>query len=61
LANFASDFSATAATLLVFSLFNVQVRHVSITNGVVGMSVFVGGFGQLAAGMLEMGTGALEV
>jgi succinate-acetate transporter protein len=29
-------------------------------NGVVGLSVFVGGFAQLVAGMLEMTTGALD-
>jgi succinate-acetate transporter protein len=52
--------SAMASTLLVFSLFNVQARHVTIINGVVGMSVFVGGFGQLVAGMLEMAAGPLE-
>jgi succinate-acetate transporter protein len=48
-----------ASTLLVFSLFNVQARHVSIINGIIGLSVFVGGFGQLAAGMMEMAAGAL--
>jgi succinate-acetate transporter protein len=36
---------------------NLQARDVKITNGVVGLAVFVGGFGQFIAGLQSMGEG----
>ncbi len=46
--------SAFSLTTLVLSLCNVQARHVSTPNIVVGLAFFYGGTVQLLAGMWEM-------
>jgi hypothetical protein len=48
---------AFASTTLVLSLYNVQARHVTVPNVVVGMALFYGGLAQLLAGMWEFVTG----
>jgi succinate-acetate transporter protein len=48
---------AFASTTLVLSLYNVQAKHVTVPNVVVGMALFYGGLAQLLAGMWEFVTG----
>jgi len=48
---------AFASTTLVLSLFNINARHVTVPNVVVGMALFYGGLAQLLAGMWEFVTG----
>jgi succinate-acetate transporter protein len=52
-----SGLFAFASTTLVLSLYNVQARHVTVPNVVVGMALFYGGLAQLLAGMWEFATG----
>jgi len=46
-----------ASTTLILSLYNVQARHITVPNVVVGMAVGVGGLVQLLAGMWEFACG----
>ncbi|KAG8749003.1 hypothetical protein FRC11_011658 [Ceratobasidium sp. 423] len=46
-----------AATTLMLSLYNIQTRHITVPNVVVGMAFGVGGLTQLLAGMWEFGAG----
>ncbi|KAI0055325.1 Gpr1 family protein [Artomyces pyxidatus] len=46
-----------ASTTLILSLFNVQARHITTPNLVVGMALFCGGLAQLLAGMWEFAVG----
>ncbi|KAG8724699.1 hypothetical protein FRC12_024279 [Ceratobasidium sp. 428] len=46
-----------AATTLILSLYNIQTRHITVPNAVVGMAFGVGGLTQLLAGMWEFGAG----
>jgi len=46
-----------ASTTLILSLFNVQVRHVTVPNMVLGMAIACGGGAQLLAGMWEFACG----
>ena len=46
-----------ASTTLILSLYNVNVRHVTTPNAVVGMAIGVGGLCQLLAGMWEFACG----
>ena len=52
-----SGLFAFASTTLVLSLYNVEARHVTVPNVVVGMALFYGGLAQLLAGMWEFVTG----
>ena len=40
----------------MLSLYNVQARHITVPNVVVGMALFVGGAAQFVAGMWEFAT-----
>ena len=46
-----------ASTTLILSLYNVNARHISVPNVVVGMALGVGGLVQLLAGMWEFACG----
>jgi len=46
-----------ASTTLILSLFNVQARHVTVANMVLGMAIACGGGAQLLAGMWEFACG----
>jgi len=46
-----------ASTTLILSLFNVNARHITTPNAVVGMAIGVGGLVQLLAGMWEFACG----
>jgi succinate-acetate transporter protein len=46
-----------ASTTLILSLYNAQVRGITVPNVVVGMACFVGGLAQLLAGMWEFACG----
>lgn len=46
-----------ASTTLILSLYNADVRGIGDPNVVVGMALFVGGLGQLLAGMWEFACG----
>jgi hypothetical protein len=52
-----SGLFAFASTTLVLSLYNVQARHVTVPNVVVGMALFYGGLAQFLAGMWEFAAG----
>jgi len=52
-----SGLFAFASTTLVLSLYNVEARHVTVPNVIVGMALFYGGLAQLLAGMWEFVTG----
>ncbi|CUA71395.1 hypothetical protein RSOLAG22IIIB_04610 [Rhizoctonia solani] len=46
-----------ASTTLMLSLYNIQTRHITVPNVVVGMAFGVGGLTQLLAGMWEFAAG----
>jgi succinate-acetate transporter protein len=46
-----------ASTTFILSLYNVNARHISTPNVVVGMAIFCGGLAQLLAGMWEFPRG----
>ncbi|KAG6331275.1 hypothetical protein ID866_7813 [Astraeus odoratus] len=46
-----------ASTTFILSLYNVNARHVSTPNVVLGMAIFCGGLAQLLAGMWEFPRG----
>lgn len=48
---------AFATTTLVLSLFNVQARHITHANVVLGLAVAMGGLSQLLAGQWEFVAG----
>jgi hypothetical protein len=52
-----SGLFAFASTTLVLSLYNVQARHITVPNVIVGMALFYGGLAQFLAGMWEFVAG----
>jgi len=48
---------AFGSTVLVFSLYNMHVRHISVPNVAVGMALFYGGLAEFLAGMWAFAAG----
>ena len=54
-------FFATAGTVFVFSLYNLQIRGITVSNAGVGMACFFGGLCQFVAGMWGMSIRTLSL